>query len=74
MVSASLGITIYALFISLLVPAVRRARGIAALCAGAAALSYFLSQWHVPTGWRIVIATVVAAFIGAVFNKEEETS
>jgi len=71
-VSISLGITIYALFISLLIPAARRSWRIAILCIGAGIGSFLLSQTTLSTGWRIVIVTVVAALLGAIFIKDGE--
>ncbi|MDK2866260.1 MAG: hypothetical protein PWP51_886 [Clostridiales bacterium] len=68
--SASLGITIYALFISLLIPTVKREKKMALLCIGAGVFSYALASYHVPTGWRIIIATVGSALLGTLLIKE----
>jgi len=72
MISVSLGITIYALFISLLIPAARRSSRIALLCIGAGLGSFLLGQTPISTGWRIVIVTVVAALLGAIFIREDD--
>ena len=72
MISMSLGITIYALFISLLIPAARRSGSTALLCIGAGAGSYLLSLTALATGWRIVMVTVVVALLGAIFIREGE--
>lgn len=70
LISASLGITIYALFLSLLVPAIRRSKEIMAICVTAASGSYLLKVAGMPTGWRIVVTTVLVSFIAALLFKE----
>lgn len=69
--SLSLGITIYALFLSLLVPAMKRSKQILMICILAGGLSYFTSLTALPTGWRIILVTIVTSLIGAVLIKEE---
>lgn len=67
---ASMSIALYAMFIGLLVPAVRSSikYGIIALCG---ALFSFILNYIVDPGWAIVIATMVASMIGLVINKED---
>ncbi|MFT9847259.1 AzlC family ABC transporter permease [Aneurinibacillus sp. REN35] len=76
MLQASMGIALYAMFIGLLVPSVRTSRivCVVALCAMALHsaldwLPYFVS---LSTGWRIIIATVTAAALGAILFPEDE--
>ncbi|MBB6449179.1 4-azaleucine resistance transporter AzlC [Geomicrobium halophilum] len=68
--SASMGIALYALFIGLLVPAIRKYWKIGVVASASASLcvlfSLFLSE-----GWAIVLATVIGSLTG-VFVLEEE--
>ena len=63
----SLGISLYALFIAILVPAVRR-NWRAAVVAAAAGLCHTLLDWlsPLPSGWNIILAIVAGSVLGAV--------
>lgn len=67
----AMGIALYAMFIALVVPAAKKSK--AALLVGAAAVgisSFF--AWvpyadKISGGWTIIIATILASSIGAIF-------
>lgn len=63
------GIGLYAMFIALLVPQVRRSLP-AAVAAGVAMLVSSLTQPIVGTGWGIVLATVAGAVAGGLMARE----
>lgn len=66
---ASLGIALYAMFLGLLIPPMRTSRAVAAVAASAAlthaALTALAAAVPLSPGWRIVLATVVGAAVGA---------
>lgn len=75
---SALGITLYAMFISIFVPPAKKDRGILAVLAFAVALScllYYGAKWLSP-GWAIIITAIAASAFGAVFfpKKEEDNS
>ena len=63
------GIGLYAMFIALLVPQIRHSLP-AALAAGSAMLVSSLAQPLLGTGWGIVLATLVGAWIGGAQARE----
>ena len=63
------GIGLYAMFIALLVPQVRRSVP-AAVAAGGAMLISSLTQPLLGTGWGIVLATIAGAVIGGMLARE----
>ncbi|AXF55004.1 AzlC family ABC transporter permease [Salicibibacter kimchii] len=70
--SDSMGIALYALFIGLLVPAVRAYWKIGIIAAGSAGLSWIFSI-YLSEGWAIVLATVFGSLIGVwVLEGDEE--
>ncbi|MBN6188309.1 AzlC family ABC transporter permease [Aneurinibacillus sp. BA2021] len=69
MLQASMGIALYAMFIGLLIPSVRTSRAVCVVALSAMAL-HSLLYWvpafaSLSTGWRIIMATVAAAAVGA---------
>jgi 4-azaleucine resistance transporter AzlC len=68
-VSSSMSIGLYAMFIGLLVPAVRRNLWVAAVAAAGMVLCYVLSRF-MPYGWAVVLATVCSSFLGPVLREE----
>ncbi len=69
----SMSVALYAMFIGLLVPALKKQRKTIWLAGTAAILnSVCLLVFHVSKGWAIVIATVLAAVIVQFFDKESE--
>lgn len=76
-VKASMGIALYAMFIGLLVPHIKKSQAalvVAALAAATHGLLYWLPLFAtLSSGWRIIIATVISATVGAmVFGEEED--
>lgn len=73
-VKSSMGIALYAMFIGLLIPQIKKAtpaRTVALL----AILINCLSSWlPISNGWGIIIATIVSAAIGAKLFTEEESA
>src|SRR5699024_6985736 len=62
-ISAGMSVALYAMFIALLMPAVRGSAWAALTAVTAMALCYGFNQF-LASGWSIVCATLVAAFIG----------
>jgi 4-azaleucine resistance transporter AzlC len=68
-VSSSMSIALYAMFIGLLVPAVRRHLRVAAIAAAGMLLCYVLSMF-MQHGWAVVLATVCSALLGPLLREE----
>jgi len=72
----SMGIALYAMFIALLIPSLKKARKIlivSLLSAVISGLLFFMPLLSfITSGWRIIISTVVAAAIGAKMNESGE--
>ncbi len=66
-ITNSMGIALYAMFIGLLVPSIRKVWriGVIALCS--ALIAWICKLSGLSTGWGIVIATLVGSFIGSFF-------
>lgn len=69
----SLGIGLYALFIALLVPEIKKSLN-ALFLGGLAAIIYVILYYAklLPSGWNLVMAMLIAAVAGALFLKDEE--
>lgn len=67
--SSALGIALFAMFIAILVPAAKQSRPVAAVIAGAVALSclfrYVPPFTAVASGWALIICATLAAAVGA---------
>lgn len=62
----SMGISLYAMFIALLVPSMKKSGKIAVISLLGAAINWILlSELKLPAGWSIVTATVIASACGA---------
>lgn len=70
---SSMGISLYALFIGLLVPSVRKSVRTAIIAFISAGLAWMLSQW-LAMGWSIVLATIIASTIGFIGNRLQPNS
>lgn len=70
----SMGIALYAMFIGLLTPALKKSRPILIIAASAAGVHYLLQYipepFRLSSGWNIIIATVLAAALGAALFRE----
>ena len=62
-VSDSLGIALYALFIALIVPDVKGSLRLFGVVVFTALVNYLLSLW-LPSSWAIIVATLVGALVG----------
>ncbi len=74
----SMGIALYAMFIGLLVPSLKKSRPVL-IVALIAALSHSILVWapflpSISTGWSIIIATIISAMSGAILFKEGSVS
>ncbi|WP_096198973.1 AzlC family ABC transporter permease [Bacillus sp. FJAT-45350] len=67
----SMAIALYAMFIALLVPSLKKHRKVISLALIAAVLNSLLSM-VIPSGWSIIFATLVAAVAIEFFEKKEE--
>lgn len=73
--STSMGIALYAMFIGLLVPSIKKEWRIGLIAAFSMVLNYVFNViWSISSGWSIVLATVVGSFLGVILLKEEENS
>lgn len=70
-VTASLGIALYAMFIGLIMPGLTRNRRLCALVGLTAACNTLLCQLMAPS-WALVVSTLLCAFLGVFFVDSEE--
>jgi 4-azaleucine resistance transporter AzlC len=73
----SMGIALYAMFIGLLVPSIKRSRPVLVVSSAAMLIHWLLRYippfYYISTGWTIILSTSLAALIGTVlFPKEVE--
>lgn len=71
--SASLGVAIYAMFIALITPDVKRNFRLGIVVILTAATNYFLSL-VIPSSWSLIVSTVVCALIGTLIVKSPEAN
>ena len=73
-ISDALGIALYALFISLLVPGIKKSLRLIALVVFTAILNTVLTLLLPDTAssWAIIISCIVGALVGVFFVKDEE--
>ncbi|SDI25820.1 AzlC family ABC transporter permease [Natribacillus halophilus] len=69
--SASMGIALYALFIGLLVPAIRAHWKVGIVALASAGLCWLFSL-YLSEGWAIVLATVIGSFTGVWVLEEDD--
>ncbi|MDQ0351648.1 4-azaleucine resistance transporter AzlC [Alkalibacillus filiformis] len=71
--SDSMGIALYAMFIGLLVPSVKKEWRVGIIAIAAMLINYILmEQVGLEVGWAIVVSTILASFLGIMLLKEEE--
>jgi len=70
-IQSSMGIALYAMFIGLLVPSIKKSVKVG-LIAAAGALFNILFSFFISSGWALVFGSVLAAFIAALIFKEDE--
>ncbi len=68
--AASMGVALYAMFIALLVPSMKKSRNVTAVAITGAALSWVFSLPLGP-GWSIVPATLLAALFGMILDRRK---
>ncbi len=73
-IAQAMGITLYAMFIAIIIPAARRDKNvffvlIAAICVSC--ILYFAMPF-ISSGWAVIIAAVIASAIGATFFPHKE--
>lgn len=74
-IRASMGIALYALFIAMVIPEMKKSKSVAAIVIISGAINWAAKQISfLPKGWSIIIAVVGASFIGSfLMEKEGET-
>ncbi|MBQ5783017.1 MAG: AzlC family ABC transporter permease [Oscillospiraceae bacterium] len=70
-ITASLAVSLYAMFIGLLVPNLKGNSRLALLVVMTAVCNTFLSQF-IPSSWSLIVSTLVCAFAGSFFVEEKE--
>ena len=73
LIARGMGVALYAMFVAMLVPGVRKAwiNGAVAVLGGAVSWCAALLLPSFPAGWRVVIAILVASGVGAAFSGKE---
>lgn len=75
-VISAMGITLYAMFLAIFIPAAKKDRGVLAVLLFAVALScalYYCCTW-LSSGWAVIITAIAASAMGAVFFPKKEES
>lgn len=69
----SLGISIYAMFISILLPSIKKSRKIALICLVSIAISICITYipFKISTGWVMIVTALVASSIGGYLHTKE---
>lgn len=75
-IARGMGVALYAMFIAILVPGVKKTwiNGLVAIAGASIAWGASLGVPGLPSGWRIVIAILVASAVGAAVGGEETAS
>jgi 4-azaleucine resistance transporter AzlC len=73
LIARGMGVALYAMFVAMLVPGVRRAwiNGLVALLGGAVSWGTLVMVPALPAGWRVVIAILVASGVGAAIGRDD---
>jgi len=74
-IARGMGVALYAMFIAILVPGVKKSwvNGLVAVAGGLLAWGASVLIPGIPSGWRIVIAILVASAFGAMLGSADET-
>ncbi|MGP4073615.1 AzlC family ABC transporter permease [Piscibacillus sp. B03] len=73
--STSMGIALYAMFIGLLVPSIKKEWRIGLIAVFSMGLNYVFNViLSISSGWSIVLATVIGSFLGVFLLKEDDAS
>lgn len=75
-ISRGMGVALYAMFIAILIPGVRKSlvNGLVAVAGGLLAWGASAALPALPSGWRIVIAILAASAIGAMIGNGDDTA
>lgn len=72
-VKASMGIALYAMFVAILIPEVKKSmRALLLACMSGCANAICKYLFNLPDGWSIVIAIVIISFLGVLLFGEKE--
>ena len=74
MLSDSMGVALYAMFIGLLIPSVKKDFKIAGIAVLAMLINFICQFWGMSQGWAIVMGTVLAGFSGIWLLEDEEVT
>ncbi|WP_212924547.1 AzlC family ABC transporter permease [Oceanobacillus sp. J11TS1] len=72
--SQSMGIALYAMFIALLIPSVKKERRVGLIAIVAMFIHFICIQLGMSTGWAIIMGTIFGAGLGIVLFPREEAS
>ena len=71
--SDSMGIGIYALFISMLVPPMKKSLGVTSIVLMSGFFNWIIGYSHIfPNGWNMIIAILLSSFIGSFILEKSE--
>lgn len=74
-ISDSMGIAIYALFISMLVPQMKKSLSITFIILLSRFINWSIKYLKIfPSGWNIILAIIISSFVGSFILKEEVKS
>jgi 4-azaleucine resistance transporter AzlC len=75
-ISRGMGVGLYAMFVAILIPGVRKSwvNGLVAATGGLLSWGASLALPALPSGWRIVIAILAASVLGAMFGTEDDAA
>ncbi len=71
-IQASMGITLYAMFVAILIPQFKQSVRVIILTIGSGVIHTILVALKIfPSGWNLIIAMVIMALIGAIIFRED---
>ena len=71
--SVSMGIAIYALFIAMIVPQMKKSKYVTAIVILSGVINWGAKEMSfLPKGWSIIIAIIAASFVGSFLLEKEE--
>lgn len=71
-VQSSLGIGLYAMFVAILIPEIKKSFRVLVLFVASAGLYYFIVLFKlIPSGWDLILTILISSTFGAIIFKEE---
>lgn len=71
--SMSMGIAIYALFVAMLVPEMKKSKYVSLIAILSGVINFVVKGMDfVPKGWSIIVAIIIASFVGSFLLEKEE--